>query len=129
MKSLNSCKSINRDNFLETLELIKLESKEVAERLSSMPRNAKYTSKSSQEDISAAVSAIRDDIMLEIKGNHNSDADYFFSIIVDEAHNNSCKKANICMYTLCYTNNKTLICQSEGTNFRFCSFNSLMLKH
>ncbi len=87
--------TINHGNFLEVIELIKLESKEAAKRVTAMPRNATYMSKKSQEDIlNAAVLVIRQAILDEM-GKTERDV---FSLIVDEARDNSCtEQMSICV--------------------------------
>ena len=103
----------NKGNFLALVELLKLESKDIKERLDKLPRNAKYTAHNIQNEfITATATEMRINIVHEIidlpSGNSDSNSvnrskPMVFSIIVDEARDNSCTEImSVCLrYVYC----------------------------
>jgi len=84
----------NRGNFRELLNLMKLENAEIRARFDSLPKNANYTSKDSQNEmLHAANCLIREQILTEV----NNDGGIYFWI-ADEARDTSCsEKMSICI--------------------------------
>ena len=84
----------NPGNFLELLSLLEISSPDIASQLRALPRNAQYTSKESQDGfIQSAAKVIQQQIVQEIKQSGG-----VFSIIVDEARDNSCREQmSICV--------------------------------
>ena len=80
----------NRGNFIEFVEVMKLENPLVAQRLADMPENAKYTSAGAQDElISAAGDVVRSTIVHDIQ-NVAEGSFTMYPLIVDEARDNSC---------------------------------------
>ena len=85
--------SSNMGNFLSILQVIELENSDFKEKLKAMPKNARYISKDSQNEIlQAATAVILDKICNEIKGAS------CFSVIADEARDASrSEQMSICI--------------------------------
>lgn len=86
--------SSNRGNMQELIHLLKLESKDLSQKMDKLPKNATYTSKDSQNQIlQAASKVVLDRIIAEVKGNGG-----VYSVIADEARDNSCvEKMSVCI--------------------------------
>lgn len=95
----------NRGNFLEVLELLKMESGDIRQNLDKLPGNAQYTSKNAQEDfVKVAADEVRRAIIHEIVQDRADEklatmpTVGLFACIVDEARDNSCTEMmSICV--------------------------------
>lgn len=93
----------NRGNFLEILELIKLESTHTKSNLDRLPKNANYTSKDAQNDLlKAAAAVVTSKIVAEVKSAG------MFTVIADEARDISIsEQMSICLrYVVGHTVNE-----------------------
>jgi hypothetical protein len=86
-------KNVNRGNFLELLELLKLESPSTKANLERMPKHATYCSKDSQNELlQSAASIVTANIVSEVK------AAGMFTVIADEARDISkTEQMSICL--------------------------------
>jgi len=84
----------NRGNVIELLDLLKDEHAETRKKLNSLPRNATYTSKDSQNELlTAASSVVLETIVEQVRSNGG-----IYSVIADEARDNSCtEKMSVCI--------------------------------
>lgn len=84
----------NKGNYLEILNLLKLEAPTVKNKLDKMPRNACYTSQASQNEfLACAASCVKDKIIAEALSDEG-----WYSVIVDEARDNRClEQMSICI--------------------------------
>ena len=71
--------SMNRGNFLETLELLIRNDRELQSAVAALPKNAKYTSSDSQKELTSAAADIVRQIIREEIG------DAYYCVVVDEA--------------------------------------------
>ncbi len=93
MGTESSKKNNNKGNFIEILELVKLESQFVRQNINRLPGNAKYTCKESQNDLlKSAAAIVTQKIVSEITSAG------FFSVMADEARDNShSEQMSICV--------------------------------
>jgi len=93
-RETNSAVNCNNGNFIELVKLLGFENEHFKTNLNSLPKNAKYTSKTIQNEIlSVSCKVILKSIVKEIQDGSN-----FYSIIVDEAKDESnTEQMSICV--------------------------------
>lgn len=94
------CHDVNEGNFLEMIKLLSVENENFKTNFKALPRNSKYTSPDTQNNlIKAASNLILHKIVKEVNLESN-----IFSLIVDEARDESkIEKMSVCILYDMYT--------------------------